>query len=82
MQQIFLHFIFFIFKLKIVWGQSGAAHMLSQFGSSSSSAGTYALGGLNNGANKGGLPPGYANIRGEIMNMNNKLLQRITAGGN
>lgn len=27
------------------------------------------------------LPPGYANIYGEIMDMSNKLIQRITSAG-
>lgn len=28
-----------------------------------------------------GLPPGYANIRGEVMDMTNKLIQRVTSAG-
>jgi hypothetical protein len=53
--------------------------------------GSYGGGGHSGGHNGGssggmgvmqkGLPPGYANIRGEIMDMTNKVIQRVTAAG-
>lgn len=57
---------------------SGGAGNMQQQGGAGSSNFNGMMSQIAGGKN---LPPGYANIRGEIMDMSNKVLQRITAAG-